>query len=93
MKDPRRLIEHGATDEELALLRAADTDEPSEDAPMRLAALLGVSAHVTALRCSGRAIDSQFVTKRAQSVFLALRGLDFSQTCILFSSASTSIRG
>jgi hypothetical protein len=43
MKDPQRLLEHGASESELALLRAGVTEEPSAAARQRLLASLGVS--------------------------------------------------
>ena len=44
MKDPRRLLDGGVTDAERALLRAAASEEPPSDGPMRLAAALGLPA-------------------------------------------------
>jgi hypothetical protein len=44
MKDPRRLLEHGASEGELALLRAGAAEEPSISARQRLLASVGVSA-------------------------------------------------
>jgi hypothetical protein len=43
MKDPQRLLEHGASETELALLRAGALEEPSAVARQRLLASLGVS--------------------------------------------------
>jgi hypothetical protein len=43
MKDPQRLLEHGASETELALLRAGALEEPSAAARQRLLASLGVS--------------------------------------------------
>jgi hypothetical protein len=42
MKDPERLLDHGATSEELRLLRAGLTEEPGIEGKQRLAAALGL---------------------------------------------------
>jgi hypothetical protein len=42
MKDPARLLDHGATSEELKLLRAGLTEEPGLEGKQRLAAALGL---------------------------------------------------
>jgi len=48
MKDPQRLLDGGGSAPELALLRAGDSEEPSESGKHRLAAALGVALGVTA---------------------------------------------
>lgn len=42
MKDPARLLDHGATSEELSLLRAGLAEEPGIEGKQRLAAALGL---------------------------------------------------
>jgi hypothetical protein len=42
MKDPERLLDHGATSEELRLLRAGVVEEPGVEGKKRLAAALGL---------------------------------------------------
>ncbi len=44
MKDPERLLDHGATSEELRLLRAGLVEEPGLEGKQRLAAALGLGA-------------------------------------------------
>lgn len=46
MKDPERLLDHGATSEELRLLRAGLTEEPGIEGKQRLAAALGIGMGV-----------------------------------------------
>lgn len=48
MTDPTRLLDAGATDAELAILRAGAAEEPPEHRRQKLAALLGVSAGLSA---------------------------------------------
>lgn len=47
MKDPQRLLDHGATPEELRLLRAGAAEEPSPEAKQRLVVALGLGAGVS----------------------------------------------
>lgn len=53
MTDPMRLLEGGATDAELAILRAGAVEEPPETGRRNLSALLGVSAGLSASVTAG----------------------------------------
>jgi hypothetical protein len=48
MTDPTRLLDEGATDAELAILRAGAAEEPPERGRQKLAVLLGMSAGLSA---------------------------------------------
>ncbi len=57
MKDPQRLLEGGGSAQELLLLRAGETEEPSDLGKQKLAAALGIALGVTAT--AGAATASQ----------------------------------
>jgi hypothetical protein len=57
MNDPRRLLEAGATDTELALLRAGTADQPSEHAQANLILTLGLSSAVAAAEVAPKAVS------------------------------------
>ena len=53
MTDPTRLLDGGATDAELAILKAGASEEPPQSGRHRLSALLGVSAGLSASVTAG----------------------------------------
>jgi hypothetical protein len=71
MKDPLRLLDEGATAAELSLLRAGMSEEPSEQAALRLAALLGVAGGAAVLTTATKSSAAGAVARGAASKMAA----------------------
>jgi hypothetical protein len=71
MKDPVRLLDEGATAAELSLLRAGMSEEPSEQAVQRLAALLGVATGAAAVTAATKSSAAGAVAQGAASKMAA----------------------
>lgn len=71
MKDPQRLLDDGATELELMLLRAGDAEGPSLAARRLAASSLGISAAITTTAASGAAAAGAQSLVPAATVFAA----------------------
>ena len=74
MKDPQRLLDGGGSAQELMLLRAGETEEPSDLGKQKLAAAFGIALGVATTASAATASQAPAAAGAASKVACDIRG-------------------